>query len=285
MPGTPFLIYGKVYDTDGTTVLANVRVSIMNVTKNESANVVTDSGGNYQYELQNLTSGMSIGDSISVYSSYGRYYKESVFVTASTDNGLKSVNLTLDTLLTTSAVYCSVQDVRDFSNVQSAEFSDNAIMKFIRYATETIDQRTARTWKGIQTVTDEYYNGDDTDILTLTHPDVQSVTSIAIDDDGDRVYTTLTGKVGYDPFFIDNLDGGATSLIVIDTINANITNFTAGVNTVKVSYTWGFSVPTPEVNLLCILMVTNMINRKDSREKDITERIRRLAWSGPLRPI
>lgn len=281
MAGTPFTVYGQILDSDGTTTLANVRVSIQNVTKNESADVVTDSGGNYQYELQNLASGHSIGDSISIYSSYGRYYDESVFNTTSTDNGTKQVNLTLDNALSTSAVYCSVQDVRDFSNVQVAEYSNNAMMKMIRFATETIDQRTARTWKGIQTVTNELYNGDDTDILTLTHPDIQSVTAISIDDDGDGTYTSVTAN----KWFIDNADGGATSMIVLDTINANLTNFTAGVNTVKVSYTWGFATPTEEVKMLAVLMVCQMINPNSDRQRDIDARVRRLAYSGPCRPV
>lgn len=280
MAGTPFTVYGKIYDNN-SVIVANVRVSIQNVTKNESADVLTDSLGNYQYELQNLTSWHSIGDSISVYSSYGRYFKESVFTTASTDNGIKEVNLTLDSALSTSAVYCSVQDIRDFSNVQVAEYSNNAVMKMIRYATETIDQRTARTWKGIQTVTNELYSGDDTDILSLAHPDLQSVTAISIDDDGDGTYTSVTAN----KWFLDNQDGYTTSLIVLDTINANLTNFTAGVNTVKVSYTWGFATPTEEVRMLAILMVCQMINPNDARNRDIEARIRRIQYSGCLRPI
>ena len=286
MPATPFVVYGTILDSDAVTPLSNVRVSIQNVSTNETSNVLTDANGQYQYDLANLTSGYALGNDISVYASYGRNYKESTFKTATSDNGIKLINLTLDTAFSTSAVYCSVQDVRDFTNVNSSEFSDNQIMKFIRYATDTIDQRTARTWKGIQTVTDELYNGDDTDMLTLAHPDIQSVTAISVDDDGDRTFTTLTSSVaGTNPWFLDNQDGYTTSMIVIDTVNANLTNFTAGVDNIKVSYTWGFATPTVEVNLLCILMVCNMINRTDARERDIESRIKRLAYGGPLRPI
>ncbi len=278
MPQNNFVVSGVVYDTDGTTVLASVAVDILDTDKNVSARVITNSLGQYVYDLANL-SGFAIGDEISLFVSYARNYKEYIFITDS--SGVKEQNLTLSETLPTSVVYCSVQDIRDFTNISSSEFSNNQIMKFIEYATNTIDERTARTWKGVQTVSNELYNGDDTDLLTLTHPDLQSVTAISIDDDGDGTYTSITSGA----WFIDNEGGGATSMVVLNVMTSDITNFVGGVNTVKISYTWGFSKPTKEVRLLCVLMVSNMVNRTSAREKDIEARIRRLAWSGPMRPV
>ena len=70
MPNTPYIIAGIVTDTDGSTILANATVNLLNSTTTESLDstyqVTTNSSGEYVIDGANLTSGVSEGDSLTV---------------------------------------------------------------------------------------------------------------------------------------------------------------------------------------------------------------------------
>lgn len=264
MVQVPYPVSGICYDNDGTTILASVRVSIYDATNNSTASVTTNSSGEYLFDLANLTNGYSIGDSISIYSSYGRYYDEVIFTTDST--GIKEQDLTLDHELETAVLYTSVAAVRGFTKVQASEWTDTQIASMIRYATGDIDRKTGRTWKGVQTVTDEYYDGNDDDTLYLNHTDLQSVTSVAVDNMQTGTYTTIDTS----PFVYSNW-------IVLNR-NGNYTTFPANPQSAKITYTYGNSAPTQEVRELCNLMVANMIHLERSREERIKELVEYLKW-------
>lgn len=268
MVSTPFPVSGTVYDYGTTTPLASTRVICRNVSTNEKQTQDTNSSGQYLFDLANFTSGYSVGDEISLFVSYGNYYKEAIFTVSGSS---KDQDLTLDTEITSAAVYCSITEIRRYSGVDAAEFSDNAVYDMIKRVTSRIDELTGRTWKGVQTVTDEYYDGDDTDLLWLNNIDLQSVTAVSIDDNLDGTYTSIT---------ITRVHLYEEGYIVLDR-NAEITSFTSGPKSIKVSYTYGNSKPSEVIRELAILMVANLIHNDPNRAEQIDRIFQKVKWLGP----
>lgn len=272
----PYTLDLTCYDTDGSTVLNNVRVALLNVSTNDTASQITNSSGLAQFNIGNLSKGWNNGNEISLFISYGRYYKEHTFtIDTSTYPDGQAITLTLDTEFTTSLMYCTVSDIRAESKIEASELSNDAIHKMIVRATNKIDHDTGRTWKGVQTMTDEYYDGDDTDILWLNQTDIQSLTDLAIDDDRDGTYTDIT--ITEDS--VDNVHYYEEGYLVLDANHSpEVTTFISGPKTVKVSYTYGNSEPTEEVKELCILMVLNKIYYSVERQRQIDEIIEGLRY-------
>lgn len=271
MAGTPFPVDGILYDADGTTARASTLVVLTNVTINEEQTYTTNSDGEFMFDLANFT-GYSHNDECTLYSSYGNKYDEEYF-TVNTTEGAKTQNLTLDHTITPSAVYASITDIRDFTKVKTGEFTNSAIYNMLKRATSLIDERTARTWKGVQTETDEYFDGDDTDILWLSHPNIQSITSVAIDDNDDGTYTALT--------VADDIHLYKEGYIMVDD-DADINKFTAGPKTVKVTYTYGIARPTETVRWLCIMIVSNWMHNEPVRQEQADKILQELKWKGPI---
>jgi len=265
----PFPISGKVYESDGTTIISNVLVICKNVSNNETQTQLSNSSGEFLFDAANFTSGYSVGNEISIFASYGNYYDEVVFTISGSS---KEQNLTLDSLIESKALYCSVGEVRRFTGVKSTEFSDSALYELIKGVTGRIDELTGKTWKGVQTVTDEYYDGDDTDILWLNNTDLVAVTSLSIDDNQDGTYTPITvAKVYVYP----------EGYICLDR-NAEITSFVAaGPKAVKITYTYGNESPSESVKELAKLMVANLMHYDMQRDKLINQIFQKLRWLGP----
>jgi len=269
MPGVPYPFHGTIQDSD-ENALGALRVVLTNVNTNDELTGTTNSSGEFMFDLANLSKGYSDGDQISVYASYGRYYDEIYYTVDVSVSYASDQDLTLDHVISPSAVYCSIQEVRDFTRAGSAEWSDDAIYGMMKRATNLIDERTGRTWKGVQTKTDEYYDGDDTARLWFNKTDIQSISAVAIDNDADGVYTSL---IVDDDIFLKH-----KSYMLINSINAGITSFRAGANTVKVTYTWGNERATESVKLLCMLLVSNWINLDRTRAEEIERLMQELKW-------
>ena len=131
--------------------------------------------------------------------------------------------------------YCSLEEVRGQTNIQSGEFSDAHINSYIRQATSEIDSKTHRTWRGKCTVTDELYDGDGCNVLFLNQTDLSSVISLSIktDDEPDTAFTPITIAN-----YVFTYTGKNDGYIILDS-NAEVPNFTAGRQTVKISYVFG----------------------------------------------
>ena len=158
--------------------------------------------------------------------------------------------------------YCTINDVRNYTNVQTAEYSDAAVQMLIDTCTASIDTVTNRTWQGTLTMTDEYLDGNGSEYIVIPTTDVKSVTSLALDDDGDGVFTAISASLFY--FYSDR--GG----ILLDA-DAEVSIFPAGRRTIKISYTYGNADPTDTVRHLCILMVANMMKMDATRTNMIEE--------------
>jgi hypothetical protein len=151
--------------------------------------------------------------------------------------------------------YCTITDVRNYTNVQSGEYSDTALQMMIDTTTSVIDKQTGKTWQGVETETDAYFDGNGRDYLFISD-DLVSIVSLAIDDDDDGTYTSISSA--YYKVYIDK--GG----IWLDS-DSPVPLFTKGRQTVKISYTHGFADPTDDVRHLCLLMVANMMKMDATR--------------------
>ena len=261
---SPYPISGIITDSD-SSVLASLIVSVMNVTTGETQDVTTNASGQYLVDCANFSSGYTVGDVISIWGSSARMYKEELVTT--TVVGSSTQNLSLTETLYTNAAYCSPDDIRAYTRMADIDATDSQLHKMILQATSMIDERTGRTWKGVTTKTDEYYDGDGTDELFLNNCDLGSITSLAIDDNDDGDYTTVTTSYAY---------VYSQGRIVLKT-DAEVSTFTPGHKTVKITYTYGNSKPTPEVQHLCILMVANFLNEDPNyRRREINDTISRL---------
>jgi hypothetical protein len=158
--------------------------------------------------------------------------------------------------------YCTILDVRNYTNVQPAEYSDIAVQMLIDTCTASIDSFSNRTWQGSTAVTDKYLDGNGAEYITMDRADVTSIQSLALDDDGDGVFTTITPALYY---FYDDRGG-----ILLDA-DAEVSIFPKGRRTIKISYTYGLQDPTDTVRHLCILMVANMMKMDATRTNMIAD--------------
>ncbi len=154
MPGSPHVFGIIVHDTDGTTVMADVRTTIRNETSNETKDLNTNSSGEAVFNLANKSvfpSGWTPGDRISYFVLYQGYEaKESIIVQ---DTGGTQVTLTLvAATIAPSLRYFTVQDFLDYFQV-SVYDEDNAngikpqtIVKVGQMVETRIDNLTYRKW-------------------------------------------------------------------------------------------------------------------------------------------
>jgi len=168
-------------------------------------------------------------------------------------------------------LYATATEIRNWTNVSSDEWSDAQVLQFVSGATKEIDARTGRTWQGIATESAKTFDGDGSRTLFLPHIEIQSVTSLGIDDDDDDVYTTISSN-WYDVYG----DAGILKL----TASATPGTFVMGNKTVKVTYTYGNATPTDDVKMLCWEMVAQMIAPTDDRQERIKRKITELKQIG-----
>lgn len=154
MPGNPHVFAIRVYDTDTTTLMADVRVTIRNETSNDTASGNTNSSGEIVFNLANasvFTSGWTVGDRISYFVLYQGYEaSESVILT---DTGGTQVTLTLTAItIAPSLRYFTVTDFTDYFDVSLYD-EDNAngikpetIVKVGQMVEKRIDNLTYRKW-------------------------------------------------------------------------------------------------------------------------------------------
>lgn len=164
--------------------------------------------------------------------------------------------------------YLTATEFRNITNVQSAEYTDSQLDQLIDASTVELDLRTGRTWQGVQTVTDEYYDGDGSNELWLKQKDIGGVSALSVDDDYDGSFTSVTTS-----YLITYTDIGK---IVLDTARYSaieVSSFTKGNKTVKVSYTYGNAVPTDFVKNLCAMMVLQQLRPESVQNEMIDKRI------------
>lgn len=170
--------------------------------------------------------------------------------------------------------YVTVADVRAYTGVGTEEYDENAITSLIEYATGYIEEKTGRVWI-TATETDTYLDGDGTIRLVLPHVDIQEVSALAIDDDRDGTYTSIT----LDRCII-YYDSGIIVLNNHLSTPPEVQTFTRGYRTIKVTYTYGPAAPTERIKRLCLKIVANQINEDAEQLKSIDFELQKLKNKG-----
>jgi len=128
MVGSPYALGITVYDTDGSTPVANVSVTVRNDNTNKSLTGNTDSNGQVGFNLANLTLGWTSGDIISYFTLYAGYQAEGSFVV--TDIGGSTQTLTLVALPTAATLrYFTPQEFLDTFNLPTYDADPNNGLK------------------------------------------------------------------------------------------------------------------------------------------------------------
>ena len=174
----PFIVTGKITLSDATNP-SGVKVVARNDRTIENINTTTDSSGDYVLDLNNLTSGYNIGDSVTIVLNSGLESGESSF-TLPSDSATETVNITTSEILDSADVaYCTISEVYDELDGKTTDDIDaSRIRNYIIRAESEIDARTGTSFKS-NAISDEVY-----DINTETvymSPNIQGITTTRAD--------------------------------------------------------------------------------------------------------
>lgn len=164
--------------------------------------------------------------------------------------------------------YCTIDEVRSFTNIQATEYDDGQIQLLIDGVTAEIDNITGRNWHEVQSVSGELLDGTGEELLTLPQGDIAAVSAIAVDLDEDKVYETVL-TVASD-VYIYYADG----YMVLNKSVSPIVKWPEKRQCIQISYTYGNSAPTNDVRHLALLMVANMLCIKDAQTEMIEKKIK-----------
>lgn len=256
------LVYGTPIATIDTDTLDNYKATYTITSTIEARATIRNSpdGETYTDIKSNIVIQAGIPKTINVYSGG----KQSLLLIAVNEGESGTASLSMSA--TSFTLPLTVDEVRNRFKVQESEYDDDAIMEMIRQVYYTFEERTGRVWIGEQTVTDEYYEGDGSDILVLKNGDIQSITSVSIDDDGDDTYTDITTSY----IRLAEKDG-----IIYLGRDAEVSYFPEEFNSVKVSYIYGNSSATEDVKDILLAMIKNVMFDRTDFTRDLENRIER----------
>ena len=164
--------------------------------------------------------------------------------------------------------YLTSSEFRNITNLSDAEYSDTQLSQMIDAATVEIDLRTGRTWQEVKTVTDELYDGDGTNELWLKQKDIGTVSALSIDSDYNGIFTSVTTS-----YIITYNSIGQVVLDVARNSAIEVSSYTKGHKTVKITYTYGNANPTDFVKNLCALIVLQQLRPEPVQLETIDRRI------------
>lgn len=117
MASFPYIVNGTLFDIDGSTTLANVKVTVRNERTNKTLSQNTNSSGEYGFDLANLENGYSDGDVITLFTLYTNYEDTETHVVVQANGGV-ALNLTLVEVPASDTLrYFTVQDFYDFHHL------------------------------------------------------------------------------------------------------------------------------------------------------------------------
>jgi len=116
MPGQPYQVAIIVYDTDGSTLLNNVQVTLRQEATNESLEETSNASGEVVFNLADYPSGWTVGDIVTAYIFYKSYTAEVSHTT--TSGGGVTLSLTLVASPSAPSLrYYAPQDFLDYFNM------------------------------------------------------------------------------------------------------------------------------------------------------------------------
>lgn len=160
--------------------------------------------------------------------------------------------------------FVTVEEIRDYTKVQSTEWTDEALESLSVSLSERFMGLTNTQYEILGTVTDKLYKGTDYNGIILEHSPIVSITALSIDNNGDYTYTALTVA---DDIIINNEAG-----IVYLKSTAEVTKFTQPTTNplpVKISYTWGTASVPEDVKLVVLEMIAEQIHSDPVRKQRV----------------
>jgi len=164
--------------------------------------------------------------------------------------------------------YCSINDVRNYTKVQSAEYDDTSITLMIEQAQDIIDERSKMDFTTSGNSVVEYYDGSGDNIMFTRNYPIISISEIAIDDNDNETYDKVLTS---DEYEIDT-ETGRIHL----TADATISKFPAYIRGVRITYDYGYSAVPGIIKQLTILMVADMLEINPTRAIQIEDLFMRL---------
>jgi len=166
-----YAIWGVLYDTDGTTAIANATVKIRNESTNNTLTETTDANGGYVFNCGNFADGWTNGDLITIYAIYTNYSaSHTVTIDTTTYPGEIEQNLTLTAITEAALRYFTPQefldtfDLNSYDNDTEHGIKLNTIIKVGQAIESEIDRLTNRTWDSnsgnYYTSTQEYHDAE-----------------------------------------------------------------------------------------------------------------------------
>jgi len=252
----PFIIYGTVFDTDGTTALSGILVRARNERTDETLATppLSDANGQYAIDASNFTSGYTVGDVISVYIIYNNLNSAGT-ATVSVAVGGSRVNLTLTTVSDVGDLrYFAIQDLLDYAQItlgtKDKQVQASQILKIGVGVEEEIDDSLNRRFDSANTITQEYHDMRNSfhDTFFLRKTPVQTLTTFEVNkviESSAPVWTALTEAANQ-----IELDSESGRVKIVDTANLPA----VGDKQMRATYNHGESSVPKEIRRLAVLM-------------------------------
>ncbi len=156
----------------------------------------------------------------------------------------------------------TVQEYRDYSEVQPSEIDDTTLQNLINWISSELEEIFHTKFGSAETIT-EYYNGENKPFLVLNKTGVVSVNSIEYHDGQNWVALSSTEYLFH--------PSGIVELIEHE---ASIDVFPEGHGRIRVNYTYGYTTVPLWVKNLAALMVDNRLQYDRNRDLRINAIIR-----------
>lgn len=161
--------------------------------------------------------------------------------------------------------YCSLAELRARLQFATTDTADDAVLESVMTAvSRLIDKHCGRRFWANSTDETRYYTSEFTDVFYCPD-DITSLTTLATDDDGDRVYETTWVAADFDlePFNAV-LDGEPYTKIRVNEGTGNYA-FPTLAKSVKLVGKFGYGTTAPgPVKEACLLQCERIFKRKDA---------------------
>lgn len=159
----PLILNGVVYQSDGSTVIADARVTARNERSTETLNIDTNSSGQYVMNCANFTSGYVIGDTVTLMVIYSNFEKSTSITLV---EGVITTDLTVVAVPSSGDLrYFTVQEYYDYQSLTANNTetpSANTIVTVGLGVEEEIDRLCDTKFDSnddsYYSVTDEYHD-------------------------------------------------------------------------------------------------------------------------------
>ena len=286
-----YAIYGKLYETDGSTAVSGATVKLRHERTQEKLTFTTSSTGEFMFNLGDLTEGWSDGDVVTLYVIYTNYEKAvSITIDTSTYSARYEQNLTLVAVTTEPQLNLfNVQEFLDTFGLVTYD-SDNErgikvdiIINVGKSIEAAIEDITNRKWDNnsgnYTTATNEYHNAtgapatwpesvgsanvSSQKTYFTKHTPIQSLTTFEVNKNSPNStadWETLTEE--------DNQIKVKNSIGRIEITDASDYP-AAGKDQVRITYTYGESSVPEDIKRLAILMTGRALAKQSLQNLNI----------------